>query len=115
MPLINCEINLLLAWSTNCVICKEDRATTFAITETKLYVPVVTLPTQGNLKLKQLKIGFNRKINWNKYRSKVITQAQNQYLDYLVDPNFHDVNGFFVLSFEIKQIEVITQDIIFQK
>ena len=76
---------------------------------------MVTLPTQGNLELKQLKIGFNRKINWNKYRSKVIKQAQSQYLDYLVDPNFHGINGFFVLSFEIKQIEVITQDIIFQK
>ena len=51
MPLINCEINLILTWSTNCVISEGDRAITFAITDTKLYVPVVTLSTQNNTKL----------------------------------------------------------------
>ena len=69
---INCEIDLLLTWSRNYVICKEDSATTFVINDTKIYVPVVTLSTQDNVKLlKQLRVRFNRKINWNKYQSKV--------------------------------------------
>ena len=48
MLLINCEINLLLTWSANCVISEGDRETTFAITDTKLYVPVVTLSSYYN-------------------------------------------------------------------
>ena len=68
MPLINCEVNLILAWSSTCVITNSNGAGTFAITDTKLYVPVVTLSTQGNTKfLQQLKSGFKRVINWNKY------------------------------------------------
>ena len=46
MPLIDCEINFPLTWSTNCVTCEEDRAATFEIADTKLYVPVVTLLSQ---------------------------------------------------------------------
>ena len=56
MPLINCEVNLILTWSTTCVIVSTNVAnqnTTFAITGTKLYVPVVTLSTQRNAKLLQ--------------------------------------------------------------
>ena len=48
MPLINCEVNLILTWSANCVIVYTDVANqgaTFTITETKLFVPVVTLST----------------------------------------------------------------------
>ena len=74
MPLINCEINLLLTWSASCVMVSTDVANqnaTFAITDTKLYVPVVTLSQQDNEKLlKQLQSGFKRVINWNKYLSK---------------------------------------------
>ena len=74
---------------------------TFAITDTKLYDPVVTLSTQDNVKLlRQLKSGFKRTINWNKYRSKVTIQIQNQYLDYLNDPGFQGVTRLFVSSFE---------------
>ena len=54
MPLINCEVNLILTWSEKCVIVYTDVANqeaTFAITETKLYVPVVTLSTQDNATL----------------------------------------------------------------
>ena len=46
MPLANCEANLLLTWSTDCVITNSTGAEKFAITETKLHVPVVTLSTQ---------------------------------------------------------------------
>ena len=52
-----------------CVSSNDTKATTFAITDTKLYVPVVTLLTQDNAKLfEQLRSGFQRTINWNKYQ-----------------------------------------------
>ena len=53
MPLISCEINLILTFPVNCVISEGSGVTAFAITDTKLYVPVVTLSTQGNTKLLQ--------------------------------------------------------------
>ena len=71
MPLINCEVNVILTWSSTCVITNSTGAGTFAITDTKLYVPVVTLSAKENAKLlQQLKSGFKRVINWNKYLSK---------------------------------------------
>ena len=82
MPLINCEINLILTWSEKCELFNDKKATPFAITDTKLYVPVVTLSTRDNAKpLQQSKSGFKRTINWNKYQSKVSIQAPNSYLD----------------------------------
>ena len=73
----------------------------FTIINTKLYVSAVTLSTQDNEKLlQQLKTGFKRTINWNKYQSNVTRQAQKPYLDYLIDPSFKVVNRFFVISFE---------------
>ena len=76
MPLMNCEINLIfLTWSANYVISNaaNNKATTFAIVDGKLYVSVVTLSTQYYAKLlQQLKSGFKRTINWNKYHSKTI-------------------------------------------
>ena len=79
MPLINCEVNLILTWSKDCVITNSTGEGKFAITETKLYVPVITLSTKDNAKLlQQLKSGFKRTINWNKYESSVKTFAQNR-------------------------------------
>ena len=67
MSLINGEVELILTWSRNCVIIStniDNQIPTFTITETNLYVPVVTLSTQDNEKLlPQLKSGFKRKIN----------------------------------------------------
>ena len=101
MPLINCEVNLILTWSKDCVITNSTGAGKFKITETKLYVPVVTLSTQDNAKLlQQLKSGFRRTINWNKYQSDPKAYAQNRYLNHLVNPSFQGVNRLFVLSFE---------------
>ena len=51
MPLINCEINLILTWSDKCVLSNDTNATTFATTDAKLYIPVVTLSPQENAKL----------------------------------------------------------------
>ena len=76
MPSINCEVNLTLTQSSTCVITNFTGARRFAITDTQLYVPVVTLSTQDNSKLlQQLKSGFNRTINWNKYQSDTETYA----------------------------------------
>ena len=70
LPLINCEVNLSLTWSQDCVITNSTGEGKFAITNTKLYVPVVTLSTQDNTKLlQQLKSSFKRTINWNKHKS----------------------------------------------
>ena len=99
--MINCEVNLILTWSSTCVITESNGAGTFAITDTKLYVPVVTLSTQENTKfLQQLKSGFKRVINWNKYLSKPELLAQNPNLNHLVDPSFQRVNRLFILAFE---------------
>ena len=87
MPLINCEINLILTWSEICVLTgivaqaadpnsnpaipeiNAPTNATFKIGDAKLYVPVVTLSTQDDNKfLEQLKPGFERTIKWNKYR-----------------------------------------------
>ena len=104
MPLINCEINLTLIWSTNCVIVSTNvanQSATFEITDTKLYVPVVTLSTQANSKLlQQLKSGFKRVINWNKYLSKPELLRRNPNLSHPVEPSFQGVNRLFVLAFE---------------
>ena len=92
MPLINCEINLILTWSENCVISSVTGATKFKTTDTKLYIPVVTLSTQDNEKLlQQSKSGFKRTINCNKYQPKVSPERQNQYLNFLIDPSFQGV------------------------
>ena len=104
MPLINCEVNLILTWSSNCVLIAtniQNQNATFIITDTKLYVPAVTLSTQKNTKfLQQLNSGFKRVINWNKYLSKPELLAQNPNLNHLVEPSFQEVNRLFVLAFE---------------
>ena len=101
MPLINCEVEHILAWSKNCIITNSTGKGKFKITEAKLYIPVVTLPTQDNMKLlQQQKSNFKRKMNWNKYESSVKTFAQNRYLNYLINPSFQGVNRLFVLPFE---------------
>ena len=77
----------------------NNQGVTFsAVTDTKLYFLVVTLSTQDNTKLlEQLNFGFKRTIKWNKYQSKISTERQNQYLDFLIDTTFQGVYRFFVL------------------
>ena len=104
MPLINCEVNLILTWSSTCVLVATgvlNQTATFTITDTKLYVPVVTLLTQENTKfLQQLKSGFKRVIKWNKYLSKPELLGRNPNLNHLVEPSFQGVNRLFVLAFQ---------------
>ena len=71
MPLINCKIHLELNWSKDYVISTTDEAA-FKITNTKLYVPIVTLSSKDNVKLVQLlEERFNRPVYWNEYQKKI--------------------------------------------
>ena len=81
MPMINCKIHLEFNWVENCLMYgndvynaadKNNNDTTFKITNTKLYVPIVTLLTEGNLKLaKQLNEGFKISAYWNQYKTEM--------------------------------------------
>ena len=70
------------------------------IKDTKLYLPVVTLLTDYDKLLEQLKTGYKRTIKWNKYGSEMSKQTKTNNLNYLIDPTFNKVNRFFVLSFK---------------
>ena len=73
----------------------------FQLTDTQLYVSVVTLSKGNDIKLlERLKSGFKRTIKWNKYRSQMTIQNNNNNLIYLIDPTFTNVNRLFVLSLE---------------
>ena len=101
MPLINCEVNLILTWSATCVITSSNGKGKFKITNKNLYVSAVTLSTKDNEKLlQQLVSGFIRVINWNKYLSKPELLTENPNLNYLIDPRFQGVNRLFVLASE---------------
>ena len=103
-----------MTWSSSCVLIAtgvQNQAARFTITDTKQYVLVVTLSlqyvlvvtlsTQENTKfLQQLKSGFKRVINWNKYLPKPELLAQNPNLNHLVEPSFQEINRLFVLAFE---------------
>ena len=92
---------LMLTWPSTCVIPNSTGVGAFAVADTKVYVPVVTLSTQDNAKLlESLKSGFKRVINWNKYLSKPELLAQNPNLNYLVEPSFQGINRLFLLAFE---------------
>ena len=92
-----------MIWSKNCVITNSTVEGKFAITETKLYVSVITLSKEDNAKLlQQLKSNFKRKIDQNKYESSVKTFAQNRQLNYVINASFQGVNRLFVLSSENK-------------
>ena len=101
IPLISCEVELILSSSADCVIAYTnvtDQVPTFETTETNLYVPVVTLSIQDIAKLlPQLKSGFKRTISWNTYLSKPELLPQNPNL---IELSFRWVNKLFVLAFE---------------
>ena len=105
MLLINCEVFLTLTRFENCVLtdittqsataAQGDNPARPAInasanaTDTKLYVPVVTLSIESDKRLlEQLRTRFKRTIKWNEYRSKMTNQTQNSNLNYLIDPTF---------------------------
>ena len=111
IPLINCEITLILSWYKKCVLVgkalrnapnpqpnppiaaiESAASAKFEITDCKLYVPVVTLSTENyNKLLEQLKSGFRITIKWNKYISQMSNQNKNYNLNNLIDPTFSNV------------------------
>ena len=96
MPLINCKIHLELHWSEDCVISNIGGAKS-----TKLYVPIVTLPTKDHVNLtKQLNEGFKRSFYWNEYKSKIQTKgADKNFTRFPLDASFQGVNRLFVRAF----------------
>ena len=113
IPLVSCEVSLELKWNKNCVITSIQReinldggnteastGATLAINNCKLYLPVVTLSKDDEIKLlTNLKSGFTCEIIWNKYRSQMTTEAINNNLNILIDPTFTNVNRLFVLAY----------------
>ena len=116
IPLISCEVPLELKWNKNCAITSLERrqvdagppvvrdnaptGATLSITDCKLYVPVLTLSKDDEIKLlTNLKSGFKREIIWNKYRSQMSTEEANNNLNILIDPTFTYVNRLFVLAY----------------
>ena len=70
MPLVNCKVELSLKWYENCILSSAETAATFTITDTKLYIPAVTLKIEDNAKLsKLLSEGFKRSVYWNKHQA----------------------------------------------
>ena len=100
MPLINCKVELSLKWYENCILSSAGTAATFTITDTKLYVPIVTLKTEDNTKLsKLLSGGFKRPIYWNKYKIIFKNYDENKYIRERLDASFQGVNKLFVLPY----------------
>ena len=118
IPLINCEVELILTWFKNCVLISKaareanyganpvvwkidnPKNAIFEITDTRLYVPVVTLSKGNDSNLfEHLKSGFKRAIKWNKCRSQTTIQPQNNNLNYLIDPIFTNFSRLFVLPY----------------
>ena len=117
IPLISCEVSLELKWNKNWVIISlEERqldagpplvrdnsptGATLAINDCKLYIPVVTLSKDDEIKLlTNFESGFKREVIWNKYRSQMTTEAINNNLNILIDPTFTNVNRLFVLAYQ---------------
>ena len=74
---------------------------TLKITDTKLYVPIVTWSTEDDNKLlEKLKADFKRAIKWNIYRSEMTNPVRTNNLTYLIDAAFNNVNWLLVVSFE---------------
>ena len=102
MPLINCKIKLNLTWKKECVLSTGDGEAVFIINDTKLYVPVVTLPKEDNKDfIEQQNKGFQRSIYWNEYKTKEINEdADVNVFKYInLDPSFQGVNRLFVMTY----------------
>ena len=117
MPLINCKVELSLKWIENCVQTTAEiganadatgaDSATLEVTDVRLYVPVVTLSAEDNVKLvKQLNEGFKRPVYWNKYKvidNKVVAIAAanaEKHIRELLDSSYQGVKRLFVLAYD---------------
>ena len=96
MPLTDCEIELNLSWTKDCVLIEQNNniaGINFALTSSKLYAPVVTFSINDNITfLENIRQGFKSTTSWNKYLSEIMTQPRNNNLDCLIDPAFRNIN-----------------------
>ena len=100
MPLINCKVETSLTWYENCILSRAGTAAIFSITNTKLYLTIVTLKTEDNTKLsKLLNEGFKRSIYWNKYKIIFKDYNNNEYIRERLDASFEGVSRLFVLAY----------------
>ena len=119
--LLNCEIEIDLSWSKECIISEisiksvvtgntnanlpvrdmagiQTTSATFQINNAKPYVPVFTLSINDNIKfLENIKQGFKRTYSWNKHRFEITTQPKSDNLDYVIEPTFRNINRLFAL------------------
>ena len=108
MPLINCKIHVDLNWSKGCVM-STIADTTFKITDTKLYVPIVTLSSKNNVKLvKLLEEGFKRPVYWIEHQTNIeaIDLNNNNLTRFPRDASFQVVRRLFVLAFNNATVNV---------
>ena len=106
MPLIKCNVELSLKWYETCLLTTATTAT-FEITDAKLYVSVVTLSVEHNLKLsKLLSEGFKRPIYWNEYKvtpnkiTEITANNDIKYIRELLGSSCQGVNRLFVLVYD---------------
>ena len=105
MPLINCKVKLSLIWYEHCILSSAGTAATFPITDTNLYVPIVTLKTEGNAKLSKLledlkDEGFKRSNYWNKYKI-IFKDYNNEYIRERLDDSFLGVSRLYLLAYAL--------------
>ena len=102
IPLINCKVELSLDWYAKCMLnIGNGTAATFAVTDTKFYVPVVTLKTEDNAKLsKLLNEGFKIAVYWNKYKIILKDYAANENTRERIDVSFQGVSKLFVIAYQ---------------
>ena len=97
IPLINRKVELSLKWYEECILSESGNASTFNITDAKLYIPNVTLNTKLSKFLSQ---GFKRPIYWNEYKvipEKIYAAYEN--IRILIDPSWQGINRLFVLAY----------------
>ena len=116
IPLINCKVELSLKWYERCLLTAATTAT-FKITDAKLYVPIVTLSAEDNVKLlKLLSEGFKRTVYWNKYKvinNKIVEIAndnEDKYVRGVLDSSWQGVKILFVLAYNNKEGDKVSVD-----
>ena len=101
MPLVNCKVYLKSNWIEDCILSSAGTSAKFAIADTKLHVPIVTLSTKDSPNLaKQLNEWFKRSVYWSNYETqpaKVIEQGKNL----ILNASFQGVKRLFVLAYSI--------------
>ena len=116
MPLIICKVELSLKWIENCVLTTAEMGAnadatsavgaTFKMTDAKLYVPIVTLSAEENVKLvKQLNKGFKRPVYWSKdkvtdNKIEIAAATEEKHIRELLDSSSQGVKRLFVLAYD---------------